>query len=184
MVRTDVHVLHRAEGLAPRGYRRRVATPDDLLSRAFELAVEARTAGDHPFGALLAVDGEVVAEARNLVTTTSDITAHAETELVRVLERDGRLDLLEHGVVYASCEPCPMCVGALFWAGARRIVFGLSSSRLGVLASAPGEEPYGFSITAAEIAARATPYLAVQGPTREHEAERPHLDFWRPANGA
>jgi len=156
-----------------------VADVDALLTRAFALAVEARTAGDHPFGALLAVDGEVVAEARNLVTTTSDITAHAETELVRVLERDGRLDLLEGGVVYASCEPCPMCVGALFWAGARRIVFGLSSSRLGELASAPGEEPYGFSITAAEIAARATPYLAVDGPHREDEAALPHADFWR-----
>ena len=155
-----------------------MATPDDLLSRAFELAVEARAAGDHPFGALLAVDGGVVAEARNLVTTTSDITAHAETELVRVLERAGRLGLLERGVVYASCEPCPMCVGALFWAGAREIVFGLSSSRLGELASAPGEEPYGFSITAAEIAARATPYLRVDGPHREDEAERPHRDFW------
>jgi tRNA(Arg) A34 adenosine deaminase TadA len=162
-----------------RGYRRRVTTPDDLLSRAFALAVEARTAGDHPFGALLAVDGEIVAEARNLVTSTSDLTAHAETELVRVLERDGRLGLLEGGVVYASCEPCPMCVGAMFWAGARQIVFGLSSSRLGELATAPGEEPYGFTITAAEIAARATPYLRVDGPRREDEAALPHLDFWR-----
>ena len=120
----------------------------------------------------------IVAEARNRVTSAHDITAHAETELVRLLERQGRLPLLGRGVVYASCEPCPMCVGALFWAGAREIVFGLSSSRLGELASAPGEEPYGFSITAAEIAARATPYLAVDGPHREDDAERPHVDFW------
>jgi len=155
-----------------------VTHSDALLTRAFELAVEARTAGDHPFGALLAVDGDIVAEARNLVTTSLDITAHAETELVRLLERQGRLPLLERGVVYASCEPCPMCVGALFWAGARRIVFGLSSARLGELASAPGEDPYGFSITAAEIAARATPYLAVDGPHREDEAALPHVDFW------
>jgi tRNA(Arg) A34 adenosine deaminase TadA len=178
MVRTDVHVLHRAEGLAPRGYRRRVATPDDLLSRAFELAVEARTAGDHPFGALLAVDGEVVAEARNLVTTTSDITAHAETELVRVLERDGRLDLLEHGVVYASCEPCPLCIGALFWAGARHIVFGLSASRLNAISTAPGETAHGFTITARELAGATTEPMLVDGPFREDDAAAVHDGFW------
>jgi tRNA(Arg) A34 adenosine deaminase TadA len=156
-----------------------VILADELLTRAFELAVEARTAGDHPFGALLAVDGVVVAESRNLVTSTSDLTAHAETELVRVLERTGRLDLLADGVVYASCEPCPMCVGALFWAGARRIVFGLSSARLGELASGPGVDPYGFSITAADIAASATPYLEVDGPHREAEAAASHVGFWR-----
>ena len=151
---------------------------DALLTRAFELALEARAAGDHPFGALLALDGEVVAEARNLVTTSRDITAHAETELVRVLERQGRLHLLERGVVYASCEPCPMCVGALFWAGSRHVVFGLSSARLGEIASGPDGEDYGFSITAVEIAARATPYVRIDGPHRENEAAQAHADFW------
>jgi len=149
-----------------------------MLSRVFALAVEARAAGDHPFGALLAVDGEVVAEARNRVTSDGDLTAHAETELVRLLEREGRLDACAAGVVYASCEPCPMCVGALFWAGARHVVFGLSSARLTTLASPPGTEPYGFAITAAEIAARATPHLHVDGPHREDEAAEPHLGFW------
>lgn len=155
-----------------------MATTDDLLSRVLELAAEARAAGDHPFGALLAVDGEIVAEARNLVTTTSDITAHAETELVRVLERDGRLDLLEGGVVYASCEPCPMCVGALFWAGARHVVFGLSSHRLNELVAAPGVKPTGFTMTAAEIGARSNPMMRVEGPLQEFAAEVPHLGFW------
>jgi tRNA(Arg) A34 adenosine deaminase TadA len=154
------------------------ARADGLLSRAFALAGEARDAGDHPFGALLAVDGEIVAEARNLVTSTSDITAHAETELVRVLERAGSLHLLGDGVVYASCEPCPMCVGALFWAGARHVVFGLSSSRLGELAARPDQDAHGFSITAAEIAAAATPRLTVDGPHREDEAAQAHAGFW------
>ena len=155
-----------------------MADPEVLLSRVFALAVEARAAGDHPFGALLAVDGEIVAEARNRVTSDADLTAHAETELVRVLERDGRLEALASGVVYASCEPCPMCVGALFWAGARHVVFGLSSARLTDLASPPGTEPYGFAITAAEIAASATPYLRIDGPHREDEAAEPHVGFW------
>jgi tRNA(Arg) A34 adenosine deaminase TadA len=155
-----------------------VTASDEMFSRVFELALIARAAGDHPFGALLAVDDLVVAEALNRVTTSGDLTAHAETELVRVLERDGRLDQLGVGVVYASCEPCPMCVGALFWAGARRIVYGLSSARLGELARRPGEEPFGFSITAAEIGARAAPVLEVLGPHREDDAAEVHRDFW------
>jgi tRNA(Arg) A34 adenosine deaminase TadA len=162
----------------PRRYRRGVAGPEVLLSRVFALAVEARAAGDHPFGALLAVDGEVVAQARNRVTSAADLTAHAETELVRLLEREGRLGALRSGVVYASCEPCPMCVGALFWAGARHVVFGLSSARLTELACPPGTVAYGFSITAADIAARATPRLRVDGPHREEEGAEAHLGFW------
>jgi tRNA(Arg) A34 adenosine deaminase TadA len=71
-----------------------------------------------------------------------------------------------------------MCVGALFWAGSRHVVFGLSSARLTTLASPPGTEQYGFAITAAEIAARATPHLHVDGPHREDEAAEPHHGFW------
>lgn len=151
---------------------------DALLTRVFALADEARATGDHPFGALLAVDGLVVAEARNLVTTTSDITAHAETELVRVLERGGQLEMLAMGIVYASCEPCPMCVGALFWGGARHVVFGLSSSRLTDLVTGPDDEAFGFSITASSLAARATPKVTVVGPIREDEAAKSHAGFW------
>lgn len=155
-------------------------TPSEegLLRRAIELADEARTAGNHPFGALLAVDGVIVAEARNLVTTGPDATAHAETELVRVLERAGQLARLADGVVYASCEPCPMCVGAMFWAGARRIVFGLTSKRLYEMSTPPGTAMFGFTSTAAALAASAEPPMAVAGPFLEDEAARSHEGFW------
>jgi len=152
-----------------------------LLTRAFELAEEARSEGDHPFGALLAVDGEIIAEACNRVNRDHDVTAHAETQLVRILEREGLLDMLPQGIVYASCEPCPMCVGAMFWAGARRVVYGLSSNRLGKLAAPPGETPSGFEITAAEIGGRCTPPMVFTGPQRQDEAARAHLDFWTPS---
>ena len=126
---------------------------DSLMTRVIELSAQARAQGDHPFGALLAVDGVVVAEAVNRVNSARDLTAHAETELVRLLEREGHLDELARGVVYASCEPCPLCVGAMFWAGARHIVFGLAASTLNALSTEPGGTPYGFTITAAELAA-------------------------------
>ena len=111
---------------------------DALLTRSFELATEARDTGDHPFGALFEVDGRVLAEARNRVNTDRDVTAHAETALVRLLEQERLLDQVGDGTLYTSCEPCPMCVGAMFWVGVRRVVFGLSSSRLTELATPLG----------------------------------------------
>jgi tRNA(Arg) A34 adenosine deaminase TadA len=156
------------------------AHPDDeLLTQVFALADQARAAGDHPFGALLAVDGQVVARAHNLVITNSDVTAHAETELVRGSERLGLLESLAAGTVYASCEPCPMCVGALFWAGARRIVFGLTAARLSALTTPAGATSSGFGVTAAALAATARPAMQVSGPWRQDEAAAAHLDFWR-----
>lgn len=151
---------------------------DALLDRALELARDARANGDHPFGALLALDGVVVAEAVNRVTTAGDLTAHAETELVRLLEREGRLDQLALGVVYASCEPCPLCIGAMFWAGARHIVFGLSAARLNALSTEPGGSAYGFTITAAELAAATTSPMRVEGPFHEDAAAAVHDGFW------
>ena len=151
---------------------------DELLTRAFELATIARADGDHPFGALLAVRGEIVAEAKNRVNTNNDLTAHAELTLVRVLERQGDLALLGEGTLFASCEPCPMCVGAMFWAGARKIVYGISSAKLTELATPVGGESIGFTITASEIGLAATPPMVFRGPQREDEAAIAHLGFW------
>ena len=149
-----------------------------LLARTFTLARQARAAGDHPFGALLAVDGVVVAEALNRVSTSRDMTAHAETELVRVLERDGMLDRVGDGVVYASCEPCPQCVGAMFWAGVRHVVYGLSAARLNALAPSPDGSVHGFTIRAEEIGAAAVPPMRFDGPLDEDTAAEVHDGFW------
>lgn len=151
---------------------------DAAVGRSIELAALARAAGDHPFGALLLVDGHVVAEAVNRVNTDGDLTAHAEAMLVRQLEQSGRLAELADGIVVASTEPCPMCVGAMFWAGVRHVVFGLSAARLNELTRQPGAAEFGFQITAAELGARATPALVVEGPRCEDDAAKVHDGFW------
>jgi tRNA(Arg) A34 adenosine deaminase TadA len=151
---------------------------DEFLGRALELAVQAREQGDHPFGALLVLDGDVVAEAHNRVTSDRDITAHAELVLVRQLEGDDRLEQLRSGTVFASCEPCPMCVGAMFWAGASRVVFALSHSRLNELARPPGGEPFGFMLSASRIGRAAMPPMSIDGPHREDDAAAAHVGFW------
>ncbi|MFW2336547.1 MAG: nucleoside deaminase [Ilumatobacter sp.] len=151
---------------------------DDFLARALELAMQARERGDHPFGALLAVDGDIVAEARNRVVSDQDITAHAELMLVRQLEDGDRLELLRQGTVFASCEPCPMCVGAMFWAGVRRVVFALSHSRLNELVRPPAGESVGFHVSASEIGCAAVPPMSFDGPHRQDEAANAHVGFW------
>ena len=105
----------------------------------------------------------------------------AERELVEQplpLEREGRLDLLARGTVHASCEPCPQCVGALFWAGARHVVFGMSAARLTEISTAPGEAPYGFTISATELGAATTRPVRIEGPVCEDEAAAAHVGFW------
>ena len=150
----------------------------EMMSRALDLAAAARERGDHPFGALLVIGGDVIETARNRVMTDGDLTAHAELTLVRKLERSGQLELLGAGVVYTSCEPCPMCVGAMFWAGARHVAYALSHERLNDLATSTGEPTFGFRIGAAEIGGAASPAMRFVGPEREDEAIKPHIGFW------
>ncbi|HET9019373.1 MAG TPA: nucleoside deaminase [Acetobacteraceae bacterium] len=100
-------------------------TPEDLMRRAVALSMEKMQAGTGgPFGAVIARDGEIIAEGWNQVTSTADPTAHAEVVAIRrACQSLGRFDLTDCEI-YTSCEPCPMCLGAIYWARLRRIWFG------------------------------------------------------------
>ncbi len=97
------------------------------LRRAVTLARERMLAGaGGPFGAVIVAGGSVIASGTNLVTSTNDPTAHAEVVAIReATRRLGRFDL-EGAVLYSSCEPCPMCLGAIYWARLDRLVFASS----------------------------------------------------------
>ena len=103
-------------------------TPGDehFLRRAIELASASVARGGGPFGALVARDGSSIAEGANRVTLANDPTAHAEIEAVRGACRELGSFRLDGCTVYASCEPCPMCLGALYWARVERLVFAAS----------------------------------------------------------
>jgi tRNA(Arg) A34 adenosine deaminase TadA len=108
------------------------------LRRAIELAAEARAAGDMPFGSLLArPDGDVLAEDRNTVLTEQDITAHPELKLARWAARQLEPATARQTTMYTSCQPCPMCTGAIARSGLGRVVFALSGEQLQEL-RAPG----------------------------------------------
>jgi tRNA(Arg) A34 adenosine deaminase TadA len=87
-----------------------------FMRRAVELANESIAGGGGPFGAVIVRDGEIVAEGANAVSRECDPTAHAEMIAIRrAARRLGRFDL-SGCEIYTSCEPCPMCLGAIYWA--------------------------------------------------------------------
>lgn len=90
---------------------------NDFMTKAIELSAERMRAGEGgPFGAVIVKDGRVVSEGHNRVTSSNDPTAHAEVVAIR--EACTALDnfSLEGCVIYTSCEPCPMCLSAIYWA--------------------------------------------------------------------
>ncbi len=96
----------------------------EFMREAIRLANESVKNGGGPFGAVIVKDGEIVAGSANSVTTDNDPTAHAEVNTIRKACRKlGTFDL-SGCVIYTSCEPCPMCLGAIYWAHIDRIYYG------------------------------------------------------------
>ena len=144
------------------------------LTRAVELATDARARGDHPFGAVIvAADGRAV-EALNSVNTDRDPTGHAETNAVRAAARTFDATELAESTLYTSTEPCAMCSGAIYWAGIGHVVFALSSDELTELV---GGEPT-LDLHSREVFARGTHPVQVDGPFALPAATDVHRGFW------
>ena len=94
------------------------------MQRAIELArlgVENDAGG--PFGCVVVQDGRIIGEGNNRVTSTNDPTAHAEIIAIREACREIEDFQLAGCTIYTSCEPCPMCLGAIYWARPERVFF-------------------------------------------------------------
>ncbi|RPF28098.1 nucleoside deaminase [Georgenia muralis] len=156
-------------------------TPQDEahLRTALRVAVEAKAAGKHPFGAIV-VDGDgrvVASRGNNALLPDGDPTQHAEllalSDAARAIGPDG----MGHATLFTSAEPCVMCTGAGYWTGVGRIVYALSEVRLLELTGAHPENPT-FSFPCREVLARGQREVAVSGPHLEDEAAEPHVGFW------
>jgi tRNA(Arg) A34 adenosine deaminase TadA len=99
------------------------ARVDAMLRRAVQLACESAQRGGGPFGAVVARDGLVIGEGSNRVTLDRDPTAHAEVIAIRAACAKQASHVLSGSVLYSSCEPCPMCLAAAWWARIERVVF-------------------------------------------------------------
>ena len=95
-----------------------------FMREAIRLADESVEKGGGPFGAVIVKDGKVIAAGSNRVTVDNDPTAHAEVSAIRMACRSLKTFSLEGCVIYTSCEPCPMCLGAIYWAHIDRIYYG------------------------------------------------------------
>lgn len=95
-----------------------------FMARAIQLSIDGVQAGrGGPFGAVIVKDGKIVAEGVNQVTSTNDPTAHAEVVAIReACTKLGTFELKDCEL-YTSCEPCPMCMGAIYWARLARVYF-------------------------------------------------------------
>ncbi|MEN8122894.1 MAG: nucleoside deaminase [Bacteroidota bacterium] len=80
--------------------------------------------GGGPFGAVIVKNGEIIASAANSVTQTNDPTAHAEVNAIRLASAKLNTFDLSGCEIYTSCEPCPMCLGAIYWARIDKIYYG------------------------------------------------------------
>lgn len=96
-----------------------------FMQRAIDLAKEGMTANaGGPFGAVVVKNGVIVGEGYNKVTSTNDPTAHAEVTAIRNACKALNTFQLDDCIIYTSCEPCPMCLGAIYWARPKMVYFG------------------------------------------------------------
>lgn len=99
-------------------------TKNDFMREAIALSLKNIDNGGGPFGAVIVKNGEIIARGANRVTADNDPTAHAEVSAIRIAARTLRTFDLSGCEIYTSCEPCPMCLGAIYWARLDKIYYG------------------------------------------------------------
>lgn len=130
-----------------------------FMARAIRLSLDNVVSGNGgPFGAVIVKDSKIIAEGVNRVTGTNDPTAHAEVTAIR--EACAKLGVFELNdcEIYTSCEPCPMCLGAIYWARLARIYYG----NVAADAAAIGfDDSFIYREFAQELAHRSIPMVAM-----------------------
>ena len=97
---------------------------EKFMQQAIDLSIDNVANGGGPFGAVIARDGEIIATGTNRVTADCDPTAHAEVNAIRAACAKLKSFKLTGCTIYTSCEPCPMCLSAIYWAGIECIFYG------------------------------------------------------------
>jgi len=137
-----------------------MATDEQRMHRAIELAHEARKRGDRPYGAVLIdASGVVLAEGMNGVDSEADLASHAELNALRAAARRLGDAALAGGTMYASGEPCAMCAGALVRARIGRVVFAASAAM-----AAPFGPPDAVQVSCRDVLRLAPTPIDVVGP--------------------
>ena len=101
---------------------------NNFLKQAIDISAKNIGQGGGPFGAVIVKDGEVIAATGNSVTNTNDPTAHAEVNAIRLAAKKLNTFDLSGCEIYSSCEPCPMCLGAIYWARIDKLYFAANKT--------------------------------------------------------
>jgi tRNA(Arg) A34 adenosine deaminase TadA len=149
----------------------------DYLTKVLALAQRSRDEGHHPFAAMVvAADGTIISQAMN--ASSSDRTAHAEMNALRLASSKFSPAELASATLYANAEPCAMCAGGTYWSGVGRVVYAMSEASLLALTGSDPENPT-LSLPCREVFAKGQRSTEVIGPMREDEARVAHEGFWQ-----
>ncbi len=133
--------------------------PDKFLQQAITLALENVESGrGGPFGAVIVKNGAIIASAANSVTADNDPTAHAEVNAIRKACKTLGTFSLEGCELYTSCEPCPMCMGAVYWARIDKVWYAAGQAEA---ANAGFDDSFIYKEIAVEHARRSIPFLHI-----------------------
>jgi len=99
-----------------------------FMKRAIELSIKSVNSGTGPFGAVIVKDDKIISEGFNTVTLTNDPTSHAEITAIRIACKSLNNFSLEGYDLYTTCEPCPMCLSAVYWARINKIYYANTRS--------------------------------------------------------
>ena len=133
------------------------------MHEAIRLAIEGVSSGSGgPFGAVVVKDGQIIGRGCNAVTATNDPTAHAEIVAIREACQTLGVFHLEGCELYASCEPCPMCLSAIYWARIDRYYFGCTAQDAAAIQFADDVIRHELSVPPAERAIQAIPLMRTE----------------------
>jgi tRNA(Arg) A34 adenosine deaminase TadA len=152
---------------------------EKFLRLSFDIAREARTRGQHPFGCLIVgPDGAVLIEQGNAFEEEGhDMTAHAERLIASRASRQWRPSFLAECTLYTSAEPCAMCAGAIYWAGLGRVVYGQTEASLKAATGDHPENPT-LDLPCRIVFEAGQRKVEVVGPLLEDEAAEIQRGFW------
>lgn len=142
------------------------------IRHAYLLADLAVAAGDHPFGACVVLDDEIVHEAKNTVNTMGDPTRHAEMNVLQLANASLTAAEMNRAILVTSTEPCAMCSGGTYWAGIKTIVYGCSAHELDRIAG-PSLKCHSHGVFEGAVNAP-----RVIGPILQEEGIRQHEKYW------
>lgn len=129
---------------------------ETYMAKAIQLSKESAVSGGGPFGTVIVKDGLIVGEGKNRVTLWNDPTAHGEIVAIREACRHLKSHQLEGCTLYTSCEPCPMCLGAIYWARPRTVYFANTKTDAAAIGF---DDAFIYAELEREHAARSIPFV-------------------------